>query len=159
MKGTTQQTRWRGCGHETGVREGRTAGKRLRAGRDNSGEESQPLGEAIDRDRARSRFSEGGEALWTNTEALDGVGLAGHRVGTASKRGRTPARPNWLQVGTKRENQAQEQMSRLGAELGFAWRGLQRARRPVRRAWVSGEVERHGQSARESEVVQNGTGD
>jgi hypothetical protein len=27
MKGTTRRTRWRGCGHETGVREGRTAGK------------------------------------------------------------------------------------------------------------------------------------
>jgi hypothetical protein len=79
MKGTTRQTRWRVCGHETGVREGRTAGKRLRAGWDNSGEEFRPLGEAIDCDRARSRFSEGGEALWTNAEALDGVGLARHR--------------------------------------------------------------------------------
>jgi hypothetical protein len=59
-EGVTWRTRWLGCGHETGVREGRTAGKRLRAGRDNSGEEFRPLGEAIDRDGARSRFSGGG---------------------------------------------------------------------------------------------------
>jgi hypothetical protein len=38
-----------------------------------------------------------------SVEALDGVGLAGHRVGATSKRGRTPARPNWLQVGVNRE--------------------------------------------------------
>jgi hypothetical protein len=106
MKGTTRQTRWRGCGHETGVREGRTAGKTLRAGRDNSGEEFRPLGEAIYRDRARSRSSGGGGALWANVGALDGVGLAGHRAGAASKCGRTPLRPNWLQVDANRENQA-----------------------------------------------------
>jgi hypothetical protein len=27
MKWTTQRARWQGCGHETGVREGRTVGK------------------------------------------------------------------------------------------------------------------------------------
>jgi hypothetical protein len=137
MKGTTRRTRWRGCGHETGDREGRTAGKRLRVGRDNSGEEFRPLVEAIDRDRAQSRFSEGGEALWTNAEALEGVGLAGHRAGAASKHGHTPARPNWLQVGANRENQARDWMSHLGAKLS----GMGRAR------------------ARESEAVRNGTGE
>ena len=96
MKGTTRRTRWRGCGHETGVREGRTVGKRLWAGRDNSGEEFRPLGEAIDRDRARSSSSGGGGALWANVRALDGVGLAEHYAGAASKRDRTPVRPNWL---------------------------------------------------------------
>jgi hypothetical protein len=138
-----------GCGHETEVREGRTVGKRLRAGQDNCSEEFRPLGEAIDRDRARSRFIGGGGALWTNVGALDGVGLAGHRAGVASKRGRTVARPNWLQEGANRENQARERMSHLGLELGVAWRGLQRARRPAWRARVSGEAKRRGQSERE----------
>jgi hypothetical protein len=95
-KRKTRRTCWWGCGHETRVREGRTAEERLRAGRDNSGEEFRPLGEAIDRDRAQSSSSGGGGALWANVGALDGVGLAGHRAGAASKRGRTPARPNWL---------------------------------------------------------------
>jgi hypothetical protein len=151
MKGTTRRTCWRGCGHETRVREGRTTRKRLRAGRDNFGEEFRSLGEAIDHDRARSRSSEGGGALWTNVGALDGVGLAGHRAGAASKRGRTPTRPKWLKAGANRENQARERMSHLEAELEVAWRGLRRARRPARRARVSGEAERRGQSARERE--------
>jgi hypothetical protein len=159
MKGTTRRTRWRGCGHETGVREGRTVGKRLWAGRDNSGEEFRPLGEAIDRDRAWFSSSGGGGALWGNVRALDGVGLAGHRAGAVSKRGRKPARTNWLQMGANRENQAHERMSHLGAELGVAWRGLRRARRPARRARVSGEAERRGQSARESKAMQNGMGE
>jgi hypothetical protein len=38
-------------------------------------------------------------ALWANIGARDGVGLAGHRAGAASKRGRTPVKPNWLRVG------------------------------------------------------------
>jgi hypothetical protein len=105
MNGTTRRTCWRGCGHETGVREGRTVGKRLRAGRDNFGEEFWPLGETINRDRARSSSSGGGGALWANIGALNGVGLAGHRADASSKRGCTPARPNWLQASVNRENQ------------------------------------------------------
>jgi hypothetical protein len=90
---TTRRTRWRGCGHETEVREGETAEEKLRAGRGNIGEEFRPPGEAISRDRARASSSRGGGALWAKFEALDGVRLAGHRAGAASKRGRTPARP------------------------------------------------------------------
>jgi hypothetical protein len=67
-------------------------------------------------------------ALWANTGALDGVGLAGHRAGAASKRGHTSARPNWLQVGVNRGKQVRGWMSHLGVELGVAWRGLWRAR-------------------------------
>jgi hypothetical protein len=103
MKGTTRRTRWWGCGHKTGVREGRTTGKRLCAGQNNFDEEYWSLGETIDRDRAQSRFSGGGGALWANARALDGVGLAGHRAGAASKCDRTPARPNWLKAGANRE--------------------------------------------------------
>jgi hypothetical protein len=127
MDKTTPRTRWRGCGHDTGVREGETAGEKLRAGRGNSSEEFRPLEEAIGRDRARASSSGGGGALWSNNEALNGVGLAGHRAGAASKRGCTPARPNWLQVGVNRGKQVRGWMSHLGAELRVAWRGLQRA--------------------------------
>jgi hypothetical protein len=132
-----------------GSERGERRGERLQAGRDNSGEEFRLLGEKIDRDGARSRFSGGGGALWAYAGALDRVRLAGHRAGAASKRGRTPARPNWLKAGANRKNQARGQVSHLGTELGVAWHGLRRARRPARRARVSGEAERSGQSARE----------
>jgi hypothetical protein len=69
-------------------------GEKLQASRGNSSEEFRLPGEAIGRNRARASSSGGGGALWANTGALDGVGLAGHRAGAASKRGRTQARPN-----------------------------------------------------------------
>jgi hypothetical protein len=49
-------------------------------------------------------------------------------------------------------------MSHLGAELGVAWCGLRRARCPTQQAWVSGEAEQCGQSAREGEAVRTGMG-
>jgi hypothetical protein len=67
-------------------------------------------------------------ALWAKAGALDGVGMAGHRVGAASKRGRTLARPNWLRAGANRVKQARGRVSHLRAELGVAWRGLRQAR-------------------------------
>jgi hypothetical protein len=124
MEKTTRRTRWRGCGHETGVREGETTGEKLWVGRGNSGEEFRLPEEAIDRDRARASSSGGVEALWANTGALDGVWLAGHRAGAASKRDRTPARQNWLKAGANRRKQARGWMSHLGAELRVAWCGL-----------------------------------
>jgi hypothetical protein len=121
---TTRRTRWRGCGHETEVREGESVEEKHRAGHGNSGEEFRPSGEAIGCDRARASSSRGGGALWAKAGALDGVGMAGHRAGMASKRGRTPARPNWLRAGANRVKQAQGRVSHIGAELGVAWRGL-----------------------------------
>jgi hypothetical protein len=91
--------------------------EKLRAGRGNSGEEFRPPGEAIVRDRAQASSSRGGGALWAKVGALDGVGLAGHRAGAASKRDRTPARPNWLKTGANRVKQARGRVSHLGAEL------------------------------------------
>jgi hypothetical protein len=44
--------------------------------------------------------------------------------GTPSKRDQNPARSNWLQSGTNKENQAREQMYHLGTELGVAWHGF-----------------------------------
>jgi hypothetical protein len=131
----------------------------LRAGRGSSSEEFRLLGEAIDHDRARASSSGGGGALWANVEALDGVGLAEHRANTASKRGRTPARPNWLHVGVNKENQAREQTSHLEAKLGVAWRGSWWIGWPARRARNSGEAERRDQSAREGELARNGAGE
>jgi hypothetical protein len=49
--------------------------------------------------------------------ALDEVGMAGHRAGAASRRGHTPARPNWLKVGANKVKQARGRESHLGAEL------------------------------------------
>jgi hypothetical protein len=101
----------------------RNDGEKLRAGRDNSGEESRPPGETIDRDRARASSSRGGGALWAKTEALDGVGLARHRAGAASKRGRTPARPNWLkaaQIGENKRGDGCLTSRRSSGSLGVA---------------------------------------
>jgi hypothetical protein len=102
----TRQTRWRGCGHETEDREGRTAGGKLQADRGNSGEKFWPPGEATGRDRARASSSRGGGALWVKARTLDGVEMAGHRASAARKRGRTPARPNWLRAGMNRAKRA-----------------------------------------------------
>jgi hypothetical protein len=118
---TTRRTRWWSCGHEIEVREGGTVEEKLRAGRGNSSEEFRSPGEAIGHDRAWASSSRGGGALWAKVRALDGVGLAGHREGTESKRGRTPARPNWLKAGANRVKQARGRVSHLGAELGVAW--------------------------------------
>jgi hypothetical protein len=69
LKRKTRRTRWWGCGHETGVREGRTAEERLRVGRGN-----QPR-------QGSARNGGGGEVLWIYTGTRDGAGLAGHRAG------------------------------------------------------------------------------
>jgi hypothetical protein len=59
--------------------------------------------------------------------------------GAASRRGRTPAWPNWLRSRANKENQAWEWMSHLRTKLGVAWRGFWRAGQPARQAWNSGE--------------------
>jgi hypothetical protein len=107
---------------------GGTAEEKLWADRGNSDEEFRLPGEAIDRDRARASSSRGGEALWAKVGALDGLGMAGHRASAASKRGRTPVRPNWLKACANRVKQARGRVSHLGAKLGVAWCGLRRAR-------------------------------
>jgi hypothetical protein len=96
------------------------AERRSRAGRSNSGEESLSLEGAIGRDRARASSSRGGGTPWAKAQALDEVGVAGHRVGAASWHDHTSARPNWLRAGANRVKQAQGRESHLGAELGEA---------------------------------------
>jgi hypothetical protein len=77
---------------------------------------------AIGRDRARARSSGGGGALWAKAEALDGVGIARHRAGMASKCGRTSARPNSLKAGANRVKQARGGCLTSGRSLGrLAW--------------------------------------
>jgi hypothetical protein len=86
---------------DRGQRGGNGGGK-APCGPGNSGEEFWPPGEAIGRDRARANSNRGGGALWAKAGALDEVGLAGHRVGAASKHDRMPTRPNWLKAGANR---------------------------------------------------------
>jgi hypothetical protein len=102
---------------------------------------------AIDCDRAQASSSGGGGTPWAKARALDEVGMAGHRAGVASRRGRTQAKPNWLKADVNKVKQARGRESHLGAELGEVWRGLQRARSPGTR--VSGDCWRCGQSASE----------
>jgi hypothetical protein len=122
-----QRTQWRGRGHKSEGREGRTTEGRSRASRSNSVEESWPPEGAIGRDRARVSSSRGGGTPCAKAQALDEVGMAGHRADAASRRGPTPARPNWLKAGANKVKQAQGWESHLRAELGEAWRGLRRA--------------------------------
>jgi hypothetical protein len=62
-----------------------------RAGRDNSGEESQPQGGGIGYTKARTSSDEGKGTLWTTTGAQDGANSAGHRAGAVNWRGQTLA--------------------------------------------------------------------
>jgi hypothetical protein len=79
-KRSTQETHWWGFGHETGVREGRTAEERLRAGRGNSVEESRPRIGGLRRARAWTSFSRARGTSGTDAGALDWTNLASHRV-------------------------------------------------------------------------------
>jgi hypothetical protein len=88
MKGATRRTRWRRCGHETGVREGRTAGERLQAGQDNSGEEFRPRGEGLRRAKAWDSFSRARGTSGTDEGALGRTKLVGHCEGTVDHHGR-----------------------------------------------------------------------
>jgi hypothetical protein len=88
-----QQTQWRGRGHESTGREGRTAERGSRAGRSNSGEAFRPRGGGLRRAKAWASFSRGRGTLGTNVGELDRAKLAAHRVSTAVHRGRARAKP------------------------------------------------------------------
>jgi hypothetical protein len=90
-------------------------GRRSRAGRSNSGEEFRPPERAIGRDRAWASSSGGGGTTWAKARALDEVGMARHRAGAASRRGRTPTRPNWLKAYAHKVKQAR------GGSLTSGW--------------------------------------
>jgi hypothetical protein len=82
-----QRTQWQGKGHESEDREGRTAGRRPRADRRNSGEGFRPRGGGLRHAKAWDSFSRGRDILGTNTGALGRANLAGHCAGAADRHG------------------------------------------------------------------------
>jgi hypothetical protein len=75
-------------------REGRTAGRRPRADRRNSGEGFWPRGGGLRHAKAWDSFSRGRGTLGTNTGEIGRANLAGHRAGAADRHGRTRAKTN-----------------------------------------------------------------
>jgi hypothetical protein len=88
-----QRTQWRGKGHESEGREGRTAGRKPRADRRNSGEGFRPRGGGLRRAKAWEGFSRGRGDTGTYTGALDLAKLAGHRAGATNRHGRALVMP------------------------------------------------------------------
>jgi hypothetical protein len=72
-------------------REGRTAVKRSRAGRGNSGEPFRPRGGDLRRAKALANFSRGRGVTGTYSGELDRAKSSGHRASMAN-RGRAPAK-------------------------------------------------------------------
>jgi hypothetical protein len=88
MKGTTRRTHWWSCGHEIGVREGKTMEKRLRAGWGNSGEGFRSRGGGLRRARAWDSFSRARRTSGNDAGALGRTKSADHRTGAADCYGR-----------------------------------------------------------------------
>ena len=87
-----RRTRWRGGGHESTGRKGRTTVRGSRAGRSNSDERFRPRGGDLRRAKAWAGFSRGRCTLGTNTGELDWAKSVGHRASTADRRGRALAK-------------------------------------------------------------------
>jgi hypothetical protein len=140
-------------------RGGRTAGRKPRADRRNSGEGFRPRGGGLRHAKAWEGFSRGRGDTGTYTGALDRAKLASHRAGAVDRHGRAPAMPKLAEHRAKsRKLGTRKGVSpRGGARV--AWRGLWRAGWPGTRTRVSGGVWRRGQSAREGEAVQNEAGE
>jgi hypothetical protein len=88
-----RRTQWRGKGHESEGREGRTARRRPRADRRNSGEAFRPQGGGLRRAKAWESFSRGRGDIGTYTGELDRAKLVSHRASTVDRHGRAPAMP------------------------------------------------------------------
>jgi hypothetical protein len=73
-------------------REGRTALRRSRAGRGNSGERFQPRGGDLRRAKALAGFSRDKGDTGNYSGELDRAKSAGHRASTADRRSRAPAK-------------------------------------------------------------------
>jgi hypothetical protein len=73
-------------------REGRTAVRRSRAGRRNSGEQFRPRGGDLRRAKALASFIRGRGDIGTYSGELDRAKSAGYRASTADRRGRAPAK-------------------------------------------------------------------
>jgi hypothetical protein len=92
-----RRTQWQGRGHESDGREGRTAERRSRAGRGNSGEEYRPRGGGLRHAKALASFSRGRGTLGTNAGEPDRAKSTGHRASTAVRRGRAPMKPKLVE--------------------------------------------------------------
>jgi hypothetical protein len=110
-----RRTQWRGKGHESKDREGRTTGRRPRVDRRNSGEGFQTRGGGLRRAKAWDSFNRGRGTLGTNTWALGRASFIGHRSGTADRHGRTPVKPKLA------DHRAQ--LGKLGTGTGVSPRG------------------------------------
>jgi hypothetical protein len=91
-KRVPRRTRWRGKDHESTGREGRTAVRRPRTGRRNSGEPFRPRGGDLGHAKTLTNFSRGRGDTGNYSSELDRATSAGHRASTADHRGRAPAK-------------------------------------------------------------------
>jgi hypothetical protein len=78
-------------------REGRTAVRRSRAGRSNSGEPFRPRGGDLRCAKAWASFSRGRGDTGTYSGELDRAKSAGHCACTADRHGRAPAKAKWAE--------------------------------------------------------------
>jgi hypothetical protein len=118
------RTQWREKGHESEGREGRTAGRRPRANRRNSGEGFWPWGGGLRHAKAWEGFSRGRGDTGTFTGALDQAKLAGHRAGAADRHGRAPVMPK---LAEHRANLGKLSTGKGVSPLGGARGGLARS--------------------------------
>jgi hypothetical protein len=123
-KKVPRRTRWRGKGHESTDREGRTTVRKPRAGRRNSGEPFRPRGGDLRRAKAWASFSRGRGDTGTYSGELDRANrpttARARRTATAEHR----RRRKWPNIGRNRGKWARGRVSHLGADLGEAWSGL-----------------------------------
>jgi hypothetical protein len=88
-----RRTQWRGKGHKSEGREGRTVGTKSRADRRSSGEAFRPRGRVLRCAKARASFSRGRGDTGTYSRELDRDKSASHRASTTDHHGRAPAMP------------------------------------------------------------------
>jgi hypothetical protein len=128
-----RQTQWRGKGHESADRGGRTAGRKPQADRRNSAEGFRPRGGGLRRAKAWEGFNRGRGDTGTCTGALDRAKLAGHYAGAADHYDRAPAMPKLVEHRAK--------SGKLGTGKGVSPRDGARgglARSPA--SWMAGEA-------------------
>lgn len=88
---------WRGRGHESMGREGRTAVRKSRAGRRNSGEPFRPQGGDLRRAKALANFSRGRGDTGAYSGEPYQAKSAGHPASTTDRRGRALAKAKLIE--------------------------------------------------------------
>jgi hypothetical protein len=128
-----RRTQWQGRCHESTGREGRTAVRKPRVGRSNSGEPFRPRGGDLRRAKALANFSRGRGDTGTYSGELNQAKSAGHRSSTADRRDLVPAKVKLA------EHKAQQ--GKLGMGTGVSHRGGARGgleRSPA--SWMAGNA-------------------